>query len=655
MATTTKVIVQVHERVTEVQIDADLQSRELGFISGAKVLRVSEDDGTKHNIWAQDSSGVTYDNGVTLSSTLAMVGIATFTAQPILSSTTASQALFTDGSKGVVSNALTGTGNVVMSASPTLTGTITAVTLHLTGSLDIDTDLNVDGDAVIDGSVGIGVLIPVYKTDILGSPVTVGASRSELFISEDNTASTGRGGGIAFGRSTVVYGGIGVRTKASSDTNTKMHFSTRLSNVVTEQATLDNNGDFTVINGETHLLGGNVGIKTAIPVYSLDVLGGTQIVGASRAELFISEDNTVAGGRGGGIAFGRSTVVYGGIGVRSVTSSDTNTKMHFSTRDGGVVTEGMTLDSGDLNVLGSLDVDVDLNVDGDAVVDGDITISVDNKKLLLGASGYGQLYQTANATILYNTAFGGSDGDLELSCGLNGKVILSADLGDMMTLDTSELIVVDSGTEVHITSGILALKENTTPSAVVGWGRVYNKTDNTLYFQDGAGTEKKVITSASGNVIIDGDLTVDTDTLFVVASSNRVGVNNASPASALDVTGQVIVSSTVTCAGLISTGNVSSTSALYAGDNVPLLLGTGNDARVYYDSADLIINPDYNTTGSGIVKLKKGLELEASTTTRATFNVPHGTAPTSPVNGDMWTTTAGLYIRINGSTVGPLS
>lgn len=49
------------------------------------------------------------------------------------------------------------------------------------------------------------------------------------------------------------------------------------------------------------------------------------------------------------------------------------------------------------------------------------------------------------------------------------------------------------------------------------------------------------------------------------------------------------------------------------------------------------------------------LELTASTATRATLNVPHGTAPTSPVNGDIWTTTAGLYVRINGVTVGPLS
>lgn len=47
--------------------------------------------------------------------------------------------------------------------------------------------------------------------------------------------------------------------------------------------------------------------------------------------------------------------------------------------------------------------------------------------------------------------------------------------------------------------------------------------------------------------------------------------------------------------------------------------------------------------------------MGAGTTGRSSLRIPHGAAPTSPVNGDMWTTTAGLYVRINGATVGPLS
>jgi hypothetical protein len=40
----------------------------------------------------------------------------------------------------------------------------------------------------------------------------------------------------------------------------------------------------------------------------------------------------------------------------------------------------------------------------------------------------------------------------------------------------------------------------------------------------------------------------------------------------------------------------------------------------------------------------------ACTTATATFNAPHGTAPSTPANGDMWTTTAGIFFRVNGAT-----
>jgi len=80
---------------------------------------------------------------ITASGTLGVTGVATLTAQPILSSLTASQAVFTDASKGLVSNAITGTGNVVMSTSPTLVtpalGTPSSgVVTNLTGTASIN-------------------------------------------------------------------------------------------------------------------------------------------------------------------------------------------------------------------------------------------------------------------------------------------------------------------------------------------------------------------------------------------------------------------------------------------------------------------------------------------------------------------------------------
>lgn len=45
------------------------------------------------------------------------------------------------------------------------------------------------------------------------------------------------------------------------------------------------------------------------------------------------------------------------------------------------------------------------------------------------------------------------------------------------------------------------------------------------------------------------------------------------------------------------------------------------------------------------------LNTAASATTQAGLNVAPGTAPTSPSNGDIWTTTSGLYARVAGQTV----
>jgi hypothetical protein len=50
----------------------------------------------------------------------------------------------------------------------------------------------------------------------------------------------------------------------------------------------------------------------------------------------------------------------------------------------------------------------------------------------------------------------------------------------------------------------------------------------------------------------------------------------------------------------------------------------------------------------------RGMYIGPPTSTAgASARLPHGTAPTSPVNGDLWSTTSGFYGQVNGSTVGP--
>ena len=42
--------------------------------------------------------------------------------------------------------------------------------------------------------------------------------------------------------------------------------------------------------------------------------------------------------------------------------------------------------------------------------------------------------------------------------------------------------------------------------------------------------------------------------------------------------------------------------------------------------------------------------LKATAAAAASINLPHGTLPSAPADGDIWTTTAGLFVRINGVT-----
>jgi len=68
--------------------------------------------------WTQAT--LTAANFVDVVNNQTVAGIKTLSSAPVLSSLTASRAVFTDGTKALTSNAITGTGDVVMSTSPTL-------------------------------------------------------------------------------------------------------------------------------------------------------------------------------------------------------------------------------------------------------------------------------------------------------------------------------------------------------------------------------------------------------------------------------------------------------------------------------------------------------------------------------------------------------
>lgn len=131
---------------------------------------------------------------------------------------------------------------------------------------------------------------------------------------------------------------------------------------------------------------------------------------------------------------------------------------------------------------------------------------------------------------------------------------------------------------------------------------------------------------------------------FSNASSQAVTIAQAGSTGFADGFGayiEAIGAGTVTITPATSTINGASS----------LALTTGQSAILFSDGANyraIVVQPAF--VGGTLTSL---LSTVATGTGSAGFRLPHGTAPSSPTNGDVWTTTAGLYARINGTTVGP--
>jgi hypothetical protein len=89
------------------------------------------------------------------------------------------------------------------------------------------------------------------------------------------------------------------------------------------------------------------------------------------------------------------------------------------------------------------------------------------------------------------------------------------------------------------------------------------------------------------------------------------------------------------------TGNVTITTNSTSPALFVTQTGTGNILTLHDQASD--------TTFVAIDQNGK-VNTIASASTNAGFNVPHGAAPSLPVNGDIWTTTSGLFMRQNGAT-----
>jgi len=167
-------------------------------------------------------------NSVTIGQSLAAAGSfttlsassnVTFTNAPVLSSLTGSQAVFTTSGKALTSNAITGTGNVVMSASPTLTGTIAAASLQLSsltsGRVSYSTTSGLQTDSA--NLLYSGTDLTVYGVTV-GRGAGAVSTNTAVGASALATSNTGpRQTAIGYRALSAYSGSVGYNTAIGSD------------------------------------------------------------------------------------------------------------------------------------------------------------------------------------------------------------------------------------------------------------------------------------------------------------------------------------------------------------------------------------------------------------------------------------------------------
>lgn len=291
---------------------------------------------------------------------------------------------------------------------------------------------------------------------------------------------------------------------------------------------------------------------------------------------------------------------------------------------GGTLTGALTVSSGGLTITGNGSISGVLTVPTisgltSLSVAGAVTVTTAKTTLAVPAAGYASLNLPPGSapTTLAN-------GDLwTTSSGVQARIN-----GATVTLATTASALSGSGTANRITkwSGTTALT-------------------NSSMVDDGV------------SVAVTGALSTTEEVITPPSSATRPSLYLPHGTAPTSPTNGAVWTTT---AGLFVRINGSTIGPLGT-PGAGTITGTGTNGKITKwtgttSVGDSIISESGSTiTISGALTLTGKLTTVATAAGAAGFNLPHGTAPTSPVDGDVWTTTSGLLARINGATSGPFN
>ena len=229
----------------------------------------------------------------------------------------------------------------------------------------------------------------------------------------------------------------------------------------------------------------------------------------------------------------------------------------------------------------------------------------------------------ALASVVWGDITGTLGNQTDLATALNGKV----NVGSSVFLNHGNAFVVNDGgvypNQVSLDNGGLDIRDGTTFATVAEF-------------------------KASGVIVPSAGITFsDATTQTSAGVSASTAASTYAPIASPTFTGTVTIPSGASIAGFAPlasptlTGNVTITSNSTGAALFIEQAGTGNILTLHDQATDTnFVAIDQNGKVSTI----------PSTTANAGLNIAHGVAPTTAADGDIWTTTTGLFARINGGT-----
>jgi len=352
------------------------------------------------------------------------------------------------------------------------------------------------------------------RVEIDAIPSVSGDTRAVLIIEEDQTASAGRGGGLAFSRQNNIYGGIKTVQNTSSNDNATMTFQTIGGGTLADRLTIDE--------------AGNVGIGTDSPGKLLDIkeVYADDTSAVENLQLLIrgSQNDLNPVGDSCGLGFGysgASNYIKTGI-INEFTNSNGTSSLHLCT---SAATAAYTITKADarLTILAAGNVGIGTDLP-------------DAKLHIYGSTSLSEMYlgedaDTDKAGILkYTQGDGNGTGFITLSHYGNTSVTqsLAIKYGGKVGIGTTS---PNARLEVDAPS-------TTAPSLTIGAvaGQIFKNEDSELAFGlDNAAPYNVWMQSRfNGNV---------SRPLLINPLGGNVGIRTNSPNAPLDVTSKTSGSS----------------------------------------------------------------------------------------------------------------